>query len=131
MYYFISDIRVYLGILNEYMDITQPFESSDSGKYQTQPLIKTSETTAYSHPWRLSAPKLDFTKMFSDSIIRPSDSLYVLLLSLGSKSGDTKYCIWVDYWLMVNGSTIPDSYFVHHIHDFMFMHWRIFQNRFN
>ena len=52
----------YVDILNQFVDITQPFKSTDSGVHQTQHHIKTSGPPAHSQPRRLAPHKLAYAK---------------------------------------------------------------------
>ena len=112
----------YVDILNQFVDITQPFKSTDSGVHQTQHHIKTSGPPAHSQPRRLAPHKLAYAKeqfeqMLNDGIIRPSDSPYASPLHLVPKPGNKEFRICVDY-RKLNASTVPDRYPVPHIHDF-------------
>ena len=112
----------YVDILNQFVDITQPFKSTDSGVHQTQHHIKTSGPPAHSQPRRLAPHKLAYAKeqfeqMLNDGIIQPSDSPYASPLHLVPKPGNKEFRICVDY-RKLNASTVPDRYPVPHIHDF-------------
>ena len=112
----------YVDILNQFVDITQPFKATDSGDHQTQHHIRTNGPPAHSQPKRLAPHKLTYAKeqfeqMLNDGIVRTSDSPYASPLHLVPKPGGKEFRICVDY-RKLNSSTILDRYTGSHIHDF-------------
>ena len=112
-----------MDILNQFVDITQPFKATDSGDHQTQHYIRMSGLPAHSQPRRLAPHKLTHAKeqfeqmLNDDGIIRPPDSPYASPIHLVPKPGGKKFQICVDY-RKLNASTIPDRYPASQIHDF-------------
>lgn len=105
-----------------YKDLLERIKSIDSGRHQAY-FIKMSGQPAYFHPRWLPPHKLWFAKevfdeMLHDSIILPSDSSYISPLHLVPKPNGSDFQICVDY-RRLNTLTIPDSYPVLHIHNFM------------
>ena len=104
----------YVDILNQFVDITQPFKATDSGDHQTQHHIRTNGPPTHFQPRRLAPHKLSyakeqFEKMLNDGIIRPSYSPYASSLHLVLKPGGKEFRIWVNY-KKLNASTFPDRY---------------------
>lgn len=86
----------YLDLLNQLVDIMQPFKAADSGGHQTQYHIRTSRAPAYSRSWPLAPHKLayakaQFDKILNNGFIHPSNSPYTSPLPLVPKPGDEEY----------------------------------------
>ena len=103
----------YVDILNQFVDIAQPFKATDSGDH-TQHHIRMNGPPAHFQPrwlapYKLAYAKEEFEKILNDGIIWPSDSPYTSLLHLVPKPDSKEFRICIHY-RMLNASTIPDRY---------------------